>query len=261
MKSQNYTTVAGEVIEYPTPAKNVTAYLSIVTEAAHDPRVSEGELVEMVYSKDNPILDPTIFKGRGAVTKAVLANPVYHVMQDLLFAKRIQMGTLAGEDRVAARASLTVAETAAELGISPGAVRQAIGAGNLEASKEGGRYAVVAESVSSYRARVKRRGPKAGAVITFHSGSAPGKSFRVKAPDPVVTAKEGHTRTAEVPVFRRMAVAFSGKKTNRMFVLVPSDEPNEFEFGPFWIRGHYEVAEKINDPEEASKRFKKFRAN
>lgn len=260
---ERYTTTAGEVIEYRTPDPKVRAFLARVVDAAHDPRVTEGELVELVYGKENPILDQTIFPGRGAVTKAVLADPIYQVMQDLLFAKRLQMGVLAEEAPDAAPA-LTVEETAARLGISAAAVRHAIKAGNLDARKEDGAYSVDPESVATYRSRVKRRGPppeSAPPDLELRFGSAPGYSFRVKFPGLEVTGKRAQQYDAVVRRFDGQgAIAFSTKSMNRMFVIEPADELNKYELGPFFISGRYRVVEKINGPKRAAERFRAFEA-
>ena len=89
MSTERYTTILGEVIEYPAPSSEVAAFLERVKRAAHDPSVSEAQLSELVYGRENPVLDQTIFPGRGAVTKAVHANPVWPVMQDLLDAMQL----------------------------------------------------------------------------------------------------------------------------------------------------------------------------
>ena len=121
------------------------------------------------------------------------------------------------------------------------------------------------QTVDTYRDRVKRRGPRPEPALRIRMGNRAGASFRVKAPglEVVQTTKlegGGKTIDAVVPRFERAAIAFSGKKVNRMFVLEPADEEDSFTFEDFEIRGRYRVVEKINDPEEASKRFRSFRA-
>lgn len=260
---ERHTTIAGETLEYPRPTGELAAFLARVRAAAEDPRVSEGELVELLYGRENPLLDHTIFRGRGAVTREVFANPVYHVMLDLLDAKRVQVGTLDPE-RAAQRYSMTVTEAAEVLGMTTSAVRQAIAAKHLAAWKTGPVYLLDPSSVETYRDRVKRRGPKPAPALRITMGNRAGASFRVKAPEleTVETTKlEGGGKVIEavVPRFERAAVAFSGKKVNRMFVLEPADDEDRFDFEGFSIAGRYRVTEKINDPEEASKRFRSFR--
>lgn len=260
---EHYTTIAGETLEYPRPGPEVAAFLSRVRAAAEDPRVSEGALVELIYGSENPILDHTIFKGRGAVTLEVFENPVYHVMLDLLSAKRVQLGTLDPE-RAASRYTMTVSEAAAALEMTPSAVRQAIASKRLAAWKPGNEYLLDPHSVATYREHVKRRGPRAEPALRIRMGSKPGASFRVKAPvleEASRTKIEGGGKLIEatVPRFARAAIAFSGKQMNRMFVLEPASEENAFEFDGFEVRGRYRVIEKINGAEEASKRFRAFR--
>jgi excisionase family DNA binding protein len=56
--------------------------------------------------------------------------------------------------------SMTVANAARTLGISEGAVRQAIAAGKIRARKFGGTYLVSDDSVEFYKRNSRRRGPK-----------------------------------------------------------------------------------------------------
>lgn len=260
---ERHTTMAGEVLEYPRPGPELEAFLGRVRAAVEDPRVSEGELVELIYGRENPLLDHTIFEDRGAVTLEVFEDPVYHVMLDLLDAKRVQAGSLDPE-RAAARYTMTVSEAAAALEMTPSAVRQAIASKRLAAWKPGNEYLLDPHSVATYRDHVKRRGPRAEPALRIRMGNRPGASFRVKAPgleEASRTKIEGGGKLIEatVPRFARAAIAFSGKSVNRMFVLEPATEANSFEFEGFEVVGRYRVAEKINSPEEASKRFRAFR--
>ncbi|MBS2025329.1 MAG: hypothetical protein JST92_23250, partial [Deltaproteobacteria bacterium] len=50
-----------------------------------DPRA----LFALVYGEDNPILAPRPEAGRGFLTRESLADPLYVVLQDLLFRKRV----------------------------------------------------------------------------------------------------------------------------------------------------------------------------
>lgn len=263
-KSERYRTMAGEVLEYPRPGPELEAFLERVRAAAKDPRVSEAELVELIYGRENPILDHTVFEDRGAVTLEVFENPVYHLMLDQLDAKRMQAGSL-NRDRAEARYTMTVSEAAEALEVSPSAVRQAIASKRLAAWKPGNEYLLDPHSVATYRDHVKRRGPRPAPALRIRMGNKPGASFRVKAPGlerGEETKLEGGGKLIEARVerFTRAAIAFSGKSVNRMFVLEPAAEANSFEFEGFEVSGRYRVVEKVNDPEEASKRFRSFRA-
>lgn len=261
---ERHTTLAGEELTYPRPGPELEAFLARVRAAAEDPKVSEDGLIELIYGSENPLLDHTIFEGRGAVTLEVFENPVYHVMLDLLDQKRVQAGSL-DLDRAAQRYTLTVSEAAEQLGISTSAVRQAIASKRLAAWKPGGEYLLDPHSVATYRDHVKRRGPRPAPALRIRMGNKPGASFRVKAPGlerGEETKLEGGGKLIEARVerFTRAAIAFSGKSVNRMFVLEPAAEANSFEFEGFEVSGRYRVVEKVNDPEEASKRFRSFRA-
>lgn len=261
---EQHTTIAGETLEYPRPPGELAAFLAHVRSAAEDPRVSEGELVELIYGSENPLLDHTIFKGRGAVTREVFANPIYHVMLDLLDAKRVQAGTLDPE-RAAQRYSMTVTEAAERLEMTTSAVRQAIGAHRLAAWKSpSGPYLLDPHSVDTYRDRVKRRGPKAAPALRITMGNRPGASFRVKAAEIEEVSKTkledgGQVIEAVVPRFERVGIAFSGTRSNTFLVLEPDDEERTRDFQSYGVTGRFRIVEKVTDPEEASKRFRSFR--
>jgi excisionase family DNA binding protein len=294
MTTDRYTTIAGETIEYARPAGELASFLSRVSLAAHDPTVTEAGLTELIYGKENPLLDQSIFPGRGAVTKATLANPVYHVMLDLLDAKRVQAGTLS-KSATEAAFTMTVSEAAETLGISPGAVRQALEAKRLAGVKRGPSYFLDPRSVATYRDRVVRRGPEAkheppsvpiepgsgagktsdvlagmiadaaGAIastaaLVARVGNVEGKSFRIKAPGFIETERHGkHVIEGKVDeLASTAAVTFSGESGMRMFFLEPAETENEFTFGPFFVRGRYRVSKKINNPAQAAAEWKRF---
>lgn len=278
-KMERYTTTAGEVIEYAPPADDVARYLARVIDAAHDPRVSEGELVELVYSKDNPLLDSSVMPGRGAVTREVFANPVYHVMHDLLFAKRLQMEHAERTGEVVQ--GLSVTEVAEQLEMSESAVRQAVRRGDLVAAKVRGAHSIDPASVATYRGRVKRRGPEPTrvelsgtargtstvrgdlSVLRVRMGNEPGHSMKVKAPNIEVLEKrrlenEGRLTEAVVPSFQRVAVFTTGKTTAKVYELEPADEDCRIEFGSFLVEGKFRIARKQSGPSRAAAAFKAF---
>jgi len=273
-KIDKHNTITGETLEYPRPSKAVAAFLARVVDGANDPNVSEAELTALVYGKENPLLDQTMFPHHGAVTVAVFADPVYHVMLDLLGRKRVQAGTL-DLGAVSAASTMTITEAAAELGVTSSAVRQAIHAHRLPAIKRGGSYLLDPRDVASFR--VMRRGPKPRGEreeavgkapapeerepdLRLRIGNKPGGSFRVKVDGFEVTGKEGKVVDGVVREFRgRAAIAFSGKDSNRMMVLEPAEEEESFEIGGFYVRGKFRVVEKVNNPREAAERWKGFK--
>ena len=152
-----YRLLSGQNIEYPDPSPPVARFLARVRLAANDPNVSLSGLIELIYGPDNPLLDNMMLPGRSMVTKAVFANPVYHVMADQIGVKEVQLGLL---DMNAAREcyTLSVPQAAKRLGITPSAVRSAINAHRLAGMYDNGQWWIRPESVDSYK--VSTRGPK-----------------------------------------------------------------------------------------------------
>lgn len=259
---KTYTTTLGEVIEYPEPPQRVAEFLQRVQVAAEDPRVSVDELIDLIYGPENPVLVQGKFKGRGAVTREVLANPLYSVLIDLLQHKRIALGKVTAQ-QLKDTFSIRVREAAEQLDITPGAVRQAVADGRLSARKDpDGTIWIDPRSVESYRSRVSRRGPSRGPALRVLMGNEPGKSFRVKALNLEVTgrSKEGDGRyvEGEVSTFERVAVALSGKTMNRVFILEPAAKTSRYEHGPFFVEGRFKIVEKFNSAEKAAEAFRKF---
>ena len=156
MSSERHETVLGEIIEHPTPSGEIAAWLERVKRAAYDPSVSEAQLTKLVYSPENPILDPTVLPARGAVTRAVAASPLYRVMLDLLDVKRAQTGAL--DLRAAnARFSIGVGQAAQRLATSEDAVRRAIAARHLAAVCRDGVHLIDPATVETYRERLVGR--------------------------------------------------------------------------------------------------------
>ena len=256
-KLEMYTAISGEVIRYPTPSKEVATFLARVIDAANKPRVTESELVDLVYGKENPILDQTILNHQGVVTRAAFNNPVFHVMTDLLSRKRVQVGTLDLEGHKA-RCTMTVTEAAKKLGVHPSAVRQAIYAKKLPAVKKGGMYYLDPRSVEQHH--VKRPGPKSETMLEVAVGSSPKGSFRLKAPTFGRRDKVAGYVQGDVSRFQRVAVIFGPKGSLRMFILEPGEDENEVAFDKGYVRGRFDVVEKINNSRKASERWRTFTA-
>lgn len=263
--SERYTTTTGEVIEYPTPSTETAAFLQRAIEAANDPRVSEAELTELVYGKVNPILDQSIFPGRGAVTKAVLENPLYAVLTDLLQMKAILAGSFVPE-RDTTRFTLSVTEAAERIGVTPDGVRKAIRANRLSAWKRGGTYYVDPRDADTYREHVLPRGrARSGdvpeAALRVRMGNEPGRSLRVRALELVETGRpRKRVVDGEVQTFERVGIATSGDASNHFVVIGPSSTPNRIEWGPFFVEGAFRVIERVVDPKSAADAWKAFEA-
>lgn len=144
-----YETITGHRIEY-TPKPKVAAFLRRLEAMVADESATESDCIALAYSTENPILDHSMFPGRGAVTRDVLADPAYRVMTDLLFRKRIaerQIDVATTE----ARYTMTVAEAAEELGVHVSAIRQAIASQRLASWHREGRHYLDPRAVRAMR--------------------------------------------------------------------------------------------------------------
>lgn len=250
-------TVSGEEISYPAPAPHVAAFLARVVDAAKDPRVSDGALTNLIYGKENPILDQTILPDSGVVTREAFANPLYEVMTDLLYRKRLAVGVNAP---AGSEFTLTVTKAAEQLGVHPSAVRQAIAAGRIEAKKMGHIHFLRPADVEAFKPA--RRGPAARSQLELRIGSAPGESFRVQVDGGKLdeTARKGKVIEGVIERFDRVALLSGGEDKYRFFELEPSDTEEELKFKDFFVRGRFRIARKVNNAEAARAEWKKFGA-
>ena len=255
---ERYTKADGTVIEYPKPDAETAAFLARIVDAAHDPRVSWSELTDLVYSRENPIMDQTVFEGRGAVTAEVFENPLYHVMTDLLWKKQVVEQKI-DPSKTAAAGTITVADAAEIIGVTPDAVRKAIRAERLKAWKTGGSYRVSRADAERYRDEVVPRAPRSSdPVLRARAGSEPGRSLRLKAPGKRKVGKTGSVVDLEVDTFERAAVATTGKKSMQVFVLEPSPHFERIEWGALGVEGRFRIVEHVTHPREAAAAWKAF---
>lgn len=254
---ERYITIVGETIEYETPSRPVAAFLARVVDAAHDPRVSESEMIDLVYGSENPLLRQDVIPGHGLVTRETFANPVYHVMLDLLGRKRVQLGTLDPE-RARDEYTVTITEAANRLGVHPSAIRQAIHAKRLDAMKRGHLYLIRPSALESFQ--LSRRGPKPDPALDVVAGNDDGRSLRIKVlgGELQVGAREGHRVSGTIRAFKVVGVISGGAGRHRFFLLEPSETSDELAFGPFHIRGRFRVAARENNPRAAREAWKKF---
>ena len=124
--------------------------------AQTDQKVSYDDLIVMTYGPDNPVLDRSVFKEMGAVTKAVLDNPIYHIMRDILEIKARSVG-LVDPSEQAAQFTLSVLQSAERLGIHPTAITTAIRKHRLAALKKGGQWWLNPRDVASYKVSGRKR--------------------------------------------------------------------------------------------------------
>ncbi|WP_437596500.1 helix-turn-helix domain-containing protein [Sorangium sp. So ce590] len=265
MKTQ-YTLLSGETVEFATPTGELGTFLCRVLAAARDPSVSEAELTELVLGPENPLLDRTAVAGRSIATAEVYRDPAFHVMLDCLARKRLPPESAVATPRT--RYTMTVPEAAQQLGISESAVRQAIYAGRLRASKEGGTYYLDPHAVAGYR--VSKRGPRRqdqdakgppGGTLDARIGSGPDASFRVKhsRDDFELTEKRGPEWTGRIPAgWRRIAVLGTSKDRSRYWEIEPAEGESVLHFEGFYVRGGFRIVETVSSTQRAVAAFKGF---
>jgi hypothetical protein len=280
MSTKTHTTIMGHTIEYEATPK-VTAFLKRLLEIANDPEATENDLVGVAYSSENPFLDHKMFPGRGGVTREILDSPVYAVMTDIIFRKRIAQDGVDVE-KLLARYSMSVGEAAAELGIHESAVRQAIGAKRLASVLRDGKHYLDPRALTSFE--VSNRGPRKrtapaepvpeiehpdppidreavlgerpeseGAELDVVLGHEKGLGLKIRPSLPKVERLAGNRMHGRLERgWKRAVVMTTGQGgTRRAFVLEPGPEENEIKHGAFAVRGRFVVAEKGNTPSKA----------
>lgn len=258
-----YTTTLGELVEYPKPPANVARFLERAQAAAEDPRVTEDGLIALIYGTENPLLEQGKFKDRGAVTKEVLANPLYRVFLDLLDHKRIALGKTTAPKLEAAFTD-TVADVAKRYGVTPGGVRKAILSKRLVAIEKPNGYLIDPRSAEAcFGGERKARGYAKGPALTLAFGNVTGASFRVKFANlrfvEKKKLKDGKLDLAEVDSFQRAAIHMTGKEMGRVFIIEPAARKRRYDFeGLFYVVGLFKIVEKVNDAKKASEAFRAF---
>jgi hypothetical protein len=254
-------TLSGHEIRYDDPTPEVEAFLRRAVELAADPKVPERDLVEAVYSRENPILDHTLFPGRGAVTPDVFANPLYHVLLDLLFRKEVQQRKVDVE-AIAARYTLTVDEAAARVGVHPTSITKAISERRVGSWYRDGRYWLDPNGLASLQ-RAPRRGPapRDVAPLEYRVGQGGGAQLRLKYSErgePTEPPSKREPVTGELRRWRRVAVLHGRAGKLRLFVLEPAPEAGELVVGDFYVRGSFKTVEKVNNAKRAEEAWEAF---
>lgn len=173
---RRHVTLTGRVLTFRTPSPPMAAFLARLEAAVTDPTISEDDFVAIFHGPDNPLLRHDIVAGRSLVTAEAFADPLYHVMNDLLGCKRVALGRL-DLARAEARHTLTVAETAARLGLDAEAVARAISRFELSAWKKGEAWFLDPDSVEAYR--VYRETQVRPGVLDLRIGACKGYSLQV----------------------------------------------------------------------------------
>jgi len=223
-------------------------------------------MVELVYGADNPLLDPSssspiALPHRGTATAETWADPTWHVMLDLLEAKRVAVAETTP--------SLLLEEAGELLDLTPDAVRKAVLVETLDGEKRGNRWYVTPASVVTYRDRVLRRGRWPATPLRFRCGNRSGCAMDVRTKDKPRRIRRARQGVAEWEVddFERVLVRLretrdNGSKMRRVLVLEsdPTAEPFTYwwpdhEQGGkrwFFIEGRFSIVEKYNKTAEAA---------
>lgn len=276
-------TMSGHTIEYERPPPQVAAFLQRLHEMLEDPQVDEQQMIGVAYSTENPILAQGLFPGRGAVTREVLANPLYHVMGDLLARKHLAKS---GGDAaaLAAEHTVTVPEAARALGITEDAVRKAIAGRRLPSWLRDGRHMLHPQSVAAFasllevddrsrpgRARTderseaeRKRDARVNRDLEVKLGNVPGTSFRVSYKPELGDLQRAGGNVHEGVIrdgWKKIAVLARSEKFGLRFWLLEPKGPavHELAVGPFFIRGRF-TETHINNEARAKEAWDAFEA-
>jgi excisionase family DNA binding protein len=254
-----YTTLAGHEISYDEPSAEVEAFLRRVQSALDSPKVSSSAMLSLIHSRENPLLDRTIPE-LPRVTKDVMDNPIYEVLQDMLVRKDVSENDVDVE-KIASRYSLSVPDAAKYLGVQPSSIRRAIQAKRLASWMKGGQYYVEPAALEALE-DVGRRGPLAAHMepLAYRVGHERDTIMRIRLPS--VPEPDAKLQPVEGTIerWRRVGVLHGRAGKLRFFVLEPDSEANEITLGTFFVKGKFRVAEKIDKGTEAQKAWNTFKA-
>lgn len=266
---EKYTTLTGHTIEFETPDEETRALLARLDAMLRDRAVSANDMVLAIYAPTNPVMDREFVPGRGVVTPRVLDNPIYRVMSDLLYRKRVVEESI-NVDEMAARATLTPNEVAKRLGVQPSAIRQAIAAGRLAAWMRDGVNYIDPASLEHFELAPRGRAPsddvpRASAhALVIREGFDREFVLRTKLPaelqDSVTERADGsEVVSGKLAPWRRVLVrvAHRSKKTLRLFVIEPADKDNSITAGPFSVSGRFAITEKVNNTKRVDEEWDK----
>ncbi len=247
-----YEFLSGEDFATSDADPQVLAFIKRLQGLVDDPTVNESGFVEVLHGLDNPLLDKELMPGRACVTRAVFANPLYHVMNDILGRKRIAIGSL-DMDAVRERYSMTVKEAAAKLGLHENAIRQAIAARRLASVKVKGEHRLDPAHIANYK--TSPRGRPAPLVVVY--GSTPGARLSFKTDGELVEdGADGAIKRGHVEGWTTAKVLAGSKEKVRFWRLEPGPDVTEIGFSPFSVKGRFTVVELVNNAAEARATFK-----
>jgi excisionase family DNA binding protein len=255
-----YITLSGHEIAHETPAPAVAAFLDRLRAMLEDDAVDEQAMIGCAYGPENPLLDHTLFAGRGGVTRETLSDPLYHVMADMLARKHARAR---GVDvaKIADEHTVTVGDAAERLGVHESAIRQAIAARRLPSWVKDGKHYLRPDAVEAFK--VGNRGPKpagSGEPLKVRIGNVDGYGFRIKALGGLSREERPAPNVVEAELLRwsRVAIIAGGEGKHRFFVLEPAEDENELAVGTFYVRGKFAIAAKQNNPRKAREAWDAF---
>lgn len=239
-------------------------FLERVRKAVLDEGTSTAEILNLVFSHDNPFTTSGE-DGAPRLSSVVMESPAGAMLRDLMFRKQLAEVGMEPEEVEAARHTVTTNEAAERAGVSVQAIIKAIKSETLAGSKVGGRWVVTSSSLDAY---IAARGgpPKAkGQLVAVRMGSKPGISLRIKhdgAFEQLDKSNSVITGTledwTELAVLTNLKAKGDGYDSMRFYRLVPGDSVNQVELEGLWVRGAFELEEVIHDPAKAHAAFKKI---
>jgi excisionase family DNA binding protein len=261
-----HVSLAGHEIKYDDPDPKLGRFLQKAFDLASDPKVKSDTLIALIYGSENPILDHTVFPERGAVTREVLENPVYHVLSDLLARKQAAAAGVT-PDKMSKHYTLTVPEAAEQLGVSEDTINRGIRARRVPSWVKGGQRYLDPRTLAAVAIGLGARGkaPEGFMRLKVRVGASETGSLRVKhAGGELPTKAQAIPYAIEttLPRSQHVAVLTAGADgTLRMFVLEPAEAKKRHGFDDFWFEGNFEIAKKINGAAAARKAWESFKAS
>lgn len=236
-------TINGRSIEYE-PNAAEAKFLARVLRLVDDPKTSDLELRALIYGPENPLLTLQL-QGYTFVTAEAFENPVFRVLTDLLDRKRIVSGSLDLE-KARARYTMTVAQAAEELGLSPSAIRMAVTTRRLSCWMIEGEIRLDPVSVASYQ--VSRRGTPPKLVVACGSNDGASLRLSVEGGELDVTHKVGSIVHGEVKQWQALHVITgaqrAGATTYRYWKIQPGGAHERIELGELKVVGRFTVVEQ-----------------
>lgn len=258
-----HTTRLGESIAIPREHEDFYGRLCA---SLGDKTQTPDDLYDLLFDPSNPLLDPHP-EGGVRVTPGAFRAPLWRAGRDILVRKDLQENQRLHNEGHETAYTLSPREAADMLGIKPNAVRAACDKGTLRAIRnaKGTRWLISHTSVEEYRANHTPRGPQAAPkTCTLHvrAGHKEGAKLFFKCDGERTKTKERLDGAvgweADITDWTRAAVETS-RGQSRFFLLAPKPGAEEaIEFEGFYVRGPFEIVEKVNNSKKARARMAGF---